>query len=202
MIAPRSFTAAGFTVLAAAVATAFLVSRPLHAEGEKITGAKPVDPQPQAAQTEPGLAVIYYFDMFNKLRDVGKLSKGKPGPTIKLLDHKTNDGNVLTADRSMGVGAKITGLIKFDAAGTYVFRTNSNDGVSVTIASLKVIEDDGVHADEMSDPVQFVVDQPGWYALAVDYFQKKGTSALQLFWTPPGGSEAIVPATQYAHLKE
>jgi hypothetical protein len=145
--------------------------------------------------------VVYYFNMFNKLNEIGKLGKGKQGEPIKLLDHKTNDGNVLTADRSMGVGAKITGLIKFDQPGTYVFHVNSNDGVRVTIAGIKTYENDGVHADEMSDPIPFVVDQPGWYELAVDYFQKKGTSALQLFWTPPGGAQAPVPATQFAHFK-
>lgn len=172
-----------------------------QAEEKPITGAKPLSPQPAADKIEPGLAVIYFSNMFNKLNEIGKLGKGKPGEPIKILDHKTNDGNVLTSDKSMGVGAKITGLIKFDAPGTYIFKVNSNDGVRVTIAGLKVHENDGVHADEMSDPIPFVVEQPGWYELVVDYFQKKGTSALQLFWKPPGGAEAPVPASQYAHLK-
>lgn len=172
-----------------------------QAEEKPITGAKPLSPQPAADKIEPGLAVIYFSNMFNKLNEIGKLGKGKPGEPIKILDHKTNDGNVLTSDKSMGVGAKITGLIKFDAPGTYIFKINSNDGVRVTIAGLKVHENDGVHADEMSDPIPFVVEQPGWYELVVDYFQKKGTSALQLFWKPPGGAEAPVPASQYAHLK-
>ncbi|MBL8706447.1 MAG: hypothetical protein JNM30_16465 [Rhodospirillales bacterium] len=171
-------------------------------DGKPITGAKPVSPQPAADKVAPGLSVIYFTNMFNKLREVGALGKGKPGEPIKILDHKTNDGNVLTADRPMGVGAKITGMIKFDAPGTYVFKVNSNDGVRLTIAGIKAYELDGVHADEMSDPIPFVVEQPGWYALDIDYFQKKGTSALQLFWTPPGGAEAIVPASQYAHLKQ
>ena len=140
-----------------ATALAFAISGHALAETKPVTGAKPLSPQPAADKVEPGLAVIYFSNMFNKLNEIGKLGKGKPGEPIKLLDHKTNDGNVLTSDKSMGVGAKITGLIKFD--------------------------------------------QAGWYELAVDYFQKKGTSALQLFWTPPGGSQAPVPATQFAHFK-
>lgn len=185
----------------AACAFSVVAAGHLAAETKPITGAKPVSPQPAADKINPGLAVVYFTNMFNKLNEIGKLGKGKPGEPIKMLDHKTNDGNVLTADRAMGVGAKITGLIKFDQPGTYVFHVNSNDGVRVTIAGIKTYENDGVHADEMSDPIPFVVDQAGWYELAVDYFQKKGTSALQLFWTPPGGTQAPVPASQFAHLK-
>ena len=50
--------------------------------------------------------MVYFTNMFNKLREVGQLGKGKPGEPIKILDHKTNDGNVLTADRPMGVGPR------------------------------------------------------------------------------------------------
>jgi len=196
MIRRRLFTAA-----IAASALAFVLSGPAGAETKPIAGAKPVSPQPVADKIEPGLAVIYFSNMFNKLNEIGKLGKGKPGEPIKLLDHKTNDGDVLTSGKSTGVGAKITGLIKFDQPGAYVFHVNSNDGVRVTIAGLMVHENDGVHADELSDPIPFVVEQAGWYELAVDYFQKKGTSALQLFWTPPGGAQAPVPATQFAHFK-
>jgi hypothetical protein len=61
-------------------------------------------------------------------------------------------------------------------------------------------EDPEIHADRMSPPLEIVIGQPGWYDFKVDYFQKKGTSALQLFWTPPDGEEQIVPAAAFAHL--
>lgn len=191
---------ASVAVVAMSVAITCLGSA--WAETKTIAGAKPVSPQPAANQIEPGLAVIYFHNMFQRLNDIGKLGKGVQGKPISLLDHKTNDGNVLTDDRPMGSGAKITGLIKFDAAGKYVFRMISNDGARVTIAGIKLLEDDGVHGDTLSDPVELVVEQPGWYEIKVDYFQKKGTSALQLFWTPPGAAEAVVPAPQYAHFKD
>jgi len=190
-----------FVSMLAAGAAAMLLTTAAVAGEKPITGAKPISPQPAADKMSPGLAVVYFTNMFQKLNEIGKLGKGKPGEPIKMLDHKTNDGNVLTADRPMGIGAKITGMIKFDQPGTYVFKVNSNDGVRVTIAGIKTYELDGIHADEMSDPIPFVVEQAGWYTLDVDYFQKKGTSALQLFWIPPGGSEAPVPASQFAHLK-
>lgn len=185
------------------LATAFLAGGAALAEPPKsFTGAKAVAPQPAADKVQPGLAVIYFHNMFKKLDEVGKIGKGKPGEPIKVLDHKTQDGNVLTDNLAMGVGAKISGLIKFDAPGKYLLQMNSNDGARITIAGLKLLEDDGIHGDTMSDPVELVVDAAGWYELKIDYFQRKGTSALQLFWTPPGGAQSIVPATHLAHLKQ
>lgn len=165
-------------------------------------GLKPLSPQPAADKVQPGLAVVYYHNMFKKLAEVGKIGKGKPGAPVLVIDHKTQDGNVLTDNQAMGVGAEIRGLIKFDKPGTYVLQMNSNDGARVTIAGQKILEDDGIHGDEMSDPAELAIEQPGWYEIAVDYFQRKGTSALQLFWTPPGGSQGIVPAAQFAHMKQ
>ena len=181
-----------------ALGTAALAADPPKA----VTGLAPVSPQPAADKTSPGLAVVYYQNYFKKLDEITKLGKGKPGAPIMVLDHKTQDGNVLTATASMGVGAKITGLIKFDKPGKYGMQMLSNDGARVMIAGKKILEDDGIHGDEMSDPAELTIDQPGWYEIVVDYFQRKGTSALQLFWTPPGGSQGIVPASQYAHVKQ
>lgn len=166
-----------------------------------VTGLKPASPQPAADKLNPGLAAIYFHNMFKKLDEIGKIGKGKQGAPVLVLDHKTQDGNVLTDNLSMGVGAKITGFIKFDKPGKYVLQMNSNDGARVTIAGKKILEDDGIHADEMSTPAELTIADAGWYELVVDYFQRKGTSALQLFWAVDGGAQVIVPASQYAHLK-
>lgn len=166
-----------------------------------LTGAKPAQPQPAADKIEPGLAVNYSYMMFSHVSEVPKGGKGKPGPAISVLDHDTDSGNVLTATNSMGVGAQINGLIKLDRPGTYVFELMSNDGVKLTIGGVLIHEDAGIHADTWSPPIEFAVTEPGWYPLAIDYFQRKGTSALRLMWTPPGGTKQVVPATAFAHLK-
>ncbi len=197
MISLRSLTGV-LTACTIAFGTAALAADP----PKPVTGLTPVSPQPAADKTEPGLAVVYYQNYFKKLDEITKLGKGKPGAPIMVLDHKTQDGNVLTSTAAMGVGAKITGFIKFDKPGKFIMQMVSNDGARVTIAGKKILEDDGIHGDEMSDPAELTIEQPGWYELVVDYFQRKGTSALQLLWTPPGGSQTIVPAAQYAHLKQ
>ena len=162
--------------------------------------AKPVAPQPAADKLKPGLAVAYTYMMFENVKDVARLGKGKPGEPIAKLDHKSDSGNVLTANQAMGVGAQISGFIKLEA-GTYIFKILSNDGVRLLIGGVQLHEDGGVHGDTMSPPVELAVPQAGWYPIAIEYFQRKGTSALRLLWKPPGGAEAVVPAEAYAHAK-
>ena len=63
-------------------------------------------------------------------------------------------------------------------------------------------EDPEIHFDRESDPLRVVVKEPGWHALKIDYYQKKGTSALQLLWTPPGSKKkTVVPAEALAHVE-
>ncbi|OMH25786.1 PA14 domain-containing protein [Motiliproteus sp. MSK22-1] len=171
-------------------------------DDETITGAQPIASQPSKSDIEPGLSVTYYYAMFEDVAYISKLVKGKPGQPIAMLDHDTDTGKVLTSKRSMGVGAEIRGMIQFPEAGTYILRINSNDGVKLSIAGILVYEDPYIHSDIMSDPINFVVEKAGWYDLEIDYYQKKGTSALGLYWTPPqGDTEVAVPAKFYGHLK-
>ena len=122
------------------------------------------------------------------------------GRPLAKLDF-IGDGNVLTSDYVMGVAADIVGFIKLDVPGTWKFQVNSNDGVRVTLGGKKILQDDFVHSDHMSNIAEVEVEQPGWFKLNVLYFQRKGTSALQLFWQKPGGAQEIVPAEAYAHFK-
>ena len=168
---------------------------------DPITDAKPLSPQPAAADMEPGLTVTYFFKKFYTLSEVAEAEDGEPGEPLATLDHLTEDGIVLGTDQRIMVGALIGGLMHFPETGTYTLRVNSNDGISVMIGGELVWIDPDVHYHRSSPPLEFVVSEAGWYEFAVDYFQKKGGSALQLFWTPPGGSESIVPAEAFAHLK-
>jgi hypothetical protein len=45
------------------------------------------------------------------------------------------------------------------------------------------------------------VTTPGWYPIAVDFFERRVTWTLRLLWRPPGvdGDLAPVPAAALAH---
>jgi hypothetical protein len=189
----------GLGAVGVAAALAFGVI-PAMAAGIEVT---PVDPQPGDDQLQPGLAVSYVADYF---RDVAEMMgmEGTPGPDLVNIDNLPQRNRpVLTSEKSMGVGAFIRGLIKLDQPGTWTFLVNSNDGVQMAIGGQHVFADPGVHSDTMSPPILVEVTEPGWHQLDIDYFQRKGTAALQLFWMRPDGSaEEIVPAEAFAHLAE
>ena len=100
------------------------------------------------------------------------------GDPLENIAHRTIDGNVLTSSQAMLVAAHIRGLIHFDAAGTYVFRIESNDGVKAKIGGRQIWVDPEIHPNRWSAPIPVVIDTPGRYELWINYYQKKGTSAL------------------------
>lgn len=168
-----------------------------------VSGAVPMSPQPTDDQVVPGLAVQYAYEKFYTLSQVRQPEEPfVTGDPILVLDHDTETGNVLTAEYPLMVGALINGMIRFPEAGTYILKVNSNDGVWVSIGEQEVWNDPEVHYHRMSPEIHFEVAEAGWYELVIDYFQKKGSSALQLYWTPPGGSEAIVPAEAFGHVPQ
>lgn len=162
-------------------------------------------PQPEASRLKPGLAVYYAFDYVRAIKRMlshTRENKGEPGPPLPRLDYKTGIGNVLTSSRADGVMATIEGYIKLAKPGAYVFKVNANDGVRVILAGKRILDDPDWHAggDTMTAPVTVRITKPGWYTLKVLYFERKGTSTLQLYWRPPGaGSASIVPAGVFAH---
>lgn len=193
----RIARACGVAALAAMVTLGAATVAAQTIEGE------PADPQPAEDQLKPGLAVSYVEEYFN---DVSELMahQGTPGEPIANLDATPGRGEpVLTSGKSMGVGAFIRGFIKLDKPGTWTFRVHSNDGIQVGIGGQPLHVDPYKHSDTMSPPILFEAEEPGWYEIAVDYFQRKGTATIQLFWTPPdGGEEVIVPPEAFAHLAQ
>jgi len=163
---------------------------------------QPVDPQPATGALEPGLAVNYVFLMAHHVDEIEANGPGESGKPLPKLDYRSGSGKVLSSDRADGVGALIKGFIKFPKTGRWLVATQSNDGVRVRIAGQVVVEDPDVHPDQYSQNAEINVTQPGWYELAVTYFERKNTSTLRLFWQAPDRSEfEVVPIDALAHLK-
>jgi hypothetical protein len=163
---------------------------------------KPADPQPAADKTEPGLAVNYLFMKVRHVDDIEAAGTGTPGKPLAMVDYQSGTGNVLTSDMTDGVGAIIRGYINFPTAGRWLLATQSNDGVRVRLAGQVIIEDPDVHTDQFSENAVLNLTAPGWYELAITYFERKNTSTLQLYWQKPGASEfEIVPAEAFSFVK-
>ena len=187
-----------------------LVLAAMVAAGSAMAAETPqlADPQPAAAERKPGLAVRYYKSFLRLIEEFVEwqtVNKGTPGEPLPMFNYKTADGFVMTSDINIGVGADISGFIHLDAPGTYSFVANSNDGFRLTIGDVKVLEDPDVHPDRYSNIASLEVNEAGWYALHMLYFQRKGTATLELYWKPPGQEDAdfvFVPAEAFAHIPE
>jgi hypothetical protein len=168
---------------------------------------RPLDPQPGPGDLEAGLSVEYFEAFFREIEDFEywmENNEGKPGEPIPALNYRVGGGTVLTSGKTDGVGAKIEGLIHLSKAGTYAFTVQSNDGFVLDLGGAPLLDDPDVHGDRYSRIAKPTIAQPGWYRLSVLYFERKGTSTLQLYWRPPGEEDAefvMVPAAAFAHLK-
>ena len=187
-------------VLGTALAAVVMLAAPAGAD--VITGLRPAEPQPTAEQLAPGLNVQYTYAIVNY---TGQLQgrKFEPGPPLTHLEWRMGSGIVLTSKAREGVGAMISGFLRFDKPGTYGFEVTSNDGVRLEIGGKLIHEDPGVHSDTTSDRIDVKIDQPGWYPLAITYFQKRYTATLVVHWIGPGetGKLVPIPATALARPK-
>lgn len=94
------------------------------------------------------------------------------------------------SDRFEWFAVRYDGEFEVAAAGSYAFRVLSDDGSKLYIDGKLVIENDGVHPP--TDGRAEVKLGKGTHTLVLEYFQgPRFYIALQLFTTPPGGTEEI-----------
>lgn len=150
-------------------------------------------PKPLDAELSPGLSVLY---VYSKIRHIDQMpsdrrfkKKGKPGPPIKMINHKFGNGNVFDSGQSQGVLMSMNGYLKCPEPGIYTLQAISNDGIRIFVGEKMVLEDPDVHSDRASEPGNVEIASPGWYPLKIKYFQRKGTATLILIWKKPGDAE-------------
>jgi len=154
-----------------------------------------------SASIKPGLAVLYFEDFYRHINQMPTgetaLKEGKPGKPILYLNHRFGAGPVFGSGQSRGVGVQMTGFIRFPSAGRYLFKAKSNDGIRIFINKKMIIDDPNVHlgGDRFSGETSVEIDKPGWYPVLIQYFQRKGTATLQLFWKVRGYNLAMLKET-------
>lgn len=176
-------------------------SQPLPPNKVQLSSPAPIS----IKNISPGLSVIYLEKLYRRVSQMPDAARaktmGKPGKAILQLNHKAGkEGLVFDSGKNKGVGMILTGYLHLNTAGQYRFQALSNDGIECILAGKQLFEDPGVHKDRLT-PVG-IVDVPaaGWYPLSIRYFQRKGTSALKLYWQPPGASGfSIIPPEIFAH---
>ena len=153
-----------------------------------------------------GLSVIYFLEFFERhLDEIPRNGNSsfikKPGPPVFELNHQFGDEEVFESGSNRGVAMRMQGYLVIKEKGLYEFQALSNDGVIVRLGGKTVISDPEQHSDRLSNVGHVTIDRSGHYPLLVEYFQRKGTAALKLFWKTPGSDKFVpIPANAYVHL--
>lgn len=163
--------------------------------------------QPSAEGLEPGLAVVYFDADFKGRTTLPypnvALGVGRQGKPIPMLNHRFGKGEVFDSGRNRHIGVLMTGFMNFPQTGNYILKANSNDGIRVYVNEKVIVEDWGRHSDRFSTPGGINIQKVGWYPLMIEYFQRRGTATIELYWKKPGSSDfAIIPAEAYGHARE
>ena len=93
------------------------------------------------------------------------------------------------------------GKIKPTNTGDYTFSTRSDDGVKLwlPITNQAAIIDKWVEqgiTEHNSNSIN--LDATKEYDIKLEYYENRGAAAVQLLWTPPGGTKEIIPASQFS----
>lgn len=136
---------------------------------------------------------IYYLpEGASSLPDFSSLSPvGSVYATILDIPTRSfTSGFPGVTDRFEWFAIRYTGAFNIDKEGDYAFRLVSDDGSRLFIDGKKIIDNDGQHPTQSVSGNAYLI--RGQHSIEVDYFQgPREEIALQLFWTPPGGSEQI-----------
>lgn len=157
---------------------------------------------------QPGLTVTYYLQYFKRnLAYLQQMKEGEfetlQGEPILQLNHQFGDRNVFDSGTNRGVAMRMQGFMFFPGSGHYEMQALSNDGVIVSLADHLILSDPRQHSDRLSDIAHITIDSKGWAPLMVEYFQRKGTSALKLYWKVPESEDFVpVPKTSFGHLAQ
>ena len=150
--------------------------------------------------------VVDYLEFFERNLDSipgnGSSSfRKKTGKPIFELNHQFGKEEIFDSGTNRGVAMRMLGYLVIKEEGLYQLQALSNDGVKVMLSGETVISDPEQHSDRLSNIGNVTIDKAGHYPLQVEYFQRKGTAALKLFWKTPGSENFVpIPANAYVHL--
>jgi len=141
------------------------------------------------------------LDLLDELYSWLDHKKPDRGAPLANLNFVANEqGPVLSSDRGSVIVAVITGFVRFPESGKFKLLALVNDGMRLWVGqdnSKPVLDDPRKLSDRLVGPADISVEAGVWYPMKLEYFQKKGTSALVLAWMRPGadeGEEEVIEA--------
>ncbi len=167
-------------------------------DAEDVSETDPPSPTEKPAQPKrkPGLVGNYY----NLAPGASDLPQGEP--VFRRIDQTLNfqwkTAAPIPRIRPDWFGVRWTGFIRFDKTGMYSFRIGHDDGVRIWIGGAKAY--DVWHPFDGVRTTDFHVQEEGWTALRVEFYEAKTFADIRLEWALPGAPDfELVPAAALAH---
>jgi hypothetical protein len=132
-----------------------------------------------------GIDYKYYEGTWTAIPDFSTLAAKDSGVTASM--------NLSVRKRNTNFGLLFTGTITIPTTATYSFLLNSSDGSRITIGTIAVVTNQGIHpAWEKLGTIALTA---GTYPIKVEYFvAATNAPVLDVFWSSPTASPAIEKA--------
>lgn len=143
-----------------------------------------------------GLNYRYYEGEWDVLPDFNKLTPVKTGTNPNV------DISIRPEGRNDHFAFVWEGYINIPVAGTYTFETLSDDGSKIYLSSkydpsiTALINNDGLHTSVSSTGI-YNFSSAGKFPITITYFEKDGGENMQVYWSGPGISRQIIPASSF-----
>ncbi len=109
----------------------------------------------------------------------------------------TGSGEVIYRGQASSVNARFMGKITVPSTGAWGFRAQHDDGVELLIGGARVLfYDSGTSCTSNSGSISL---SAGTHDFEFRFNDGGGAMCLTLYWTAPGGSEAVVPPSAFSH---
>ena len=143
------------------------------------------------AASSNGVNYRFYEGVWTTLPNFGALPVKRSGISGNF------DIGVRPAGYDWNYGFVWEAYLYVPAAGQYYFELKSDDGSKFYFNSLynqsvpALINNDGTHSAQTPVGAVLNVSTPGWYPIALTYFQKGDGQSIELSWVGPGFSKQV-----------
>ncbi len=118
-------------------------------------------------------------------------------PTVRVdpvIDFNWGNGEPFPSFGVDNFTIRWTGYLRSESAGTYNITTLTDDGVRLWVDGQLLIDDWTVHAATYRYATVDLAANTQ-YAITMEFFEAGGGAVAQLLWTPPGGVDVVIPAS-------
>ncbi|MBM4326072.1 MAG: hypothetical protein FJ118_02820 [Deltaproteobacteria bacterium] len=168
--------------------------RPAAPSGPRKSLTRAPAPTPPADATGIGTFTVNVYKLPESVRALPDFSAFRPIDVITADQINLHPGGVgghpagLPED-TKGLGMRFIGVFQVSGEGIFQWRVNAKDGVRLHVDDKTIIEIDGVHPATVKTGHIHLAE--GVHVIVLDSFNSSGPPVLQLFVTPPLGSEEV-----------